>query len=185
MNMAAITVATHDLLAGRCSEIQDLLSPFRKGKHIMCEVVRSPLRRDSKSVFAAHDGIRSSDDYRGWRFRTTGGLFCSYSELWKPDAAWKVCSLEHAAFTVHMQDIETRKEREFLGVHCEPQISTPTVSECCKQGPHLHVKADGFYKSHLPLDIWWLNNASRDLPTLTRVMKEIMRMIEVEVLARQ
>ena len=136
-------------------------------------------------TLAAFQGSQPRDHFRDWRFKTINASFrAGFFEVWVPysDLKWKLekCYL-HLYETIRRPDPE---EKEYLALHCDPQLYKPGVQFQYKCGPHLHPKAahGPLSASHIALNASHLNEVFASFDSLWTAFESAVTMIKKEVL---
>lgn len=113
-------------LKSRAQEIRIMLRPISKQEDgPACEITKAS---SSGLIFAIHDGARPTSEYRGWRFSTKVENFpAMYFELWKRNEEdEELWYLDRAYLSIYQ--FINNQEKEFLCLHCDPNIS-PELEE--------------------------------------------------------
>jgi hypothetical protein len=109
-------------LKSRVQKIRVMLRPISKQKDgPACELTNSS---SSRLIFAIHDGARPISDYRDWRFSTkVESFYAMYFELWKRNEKdEELWYLDRAYLSIYQ--FINRQEKEFLCLHCDPNIAS-------------------------------------------------------------
>jgi hypothetical protein len=109
-----------DGLASRGQNIRKLLQPISRQKDGPAWEIKAS---SSGLVIATHDGAQPTSEYRDWRFSTFVRNFNGmYFERWmrneEDEESWY---LERAYLSIY-QHIDWNEEKEFLCLHCDPNI---------------------------------------------------------------
>jgi len=110
-----------DDLVSRGNNIRIILQPISTQKYELAWNIISSTR---EFIIAIHDGARPTSDYRDWRFSTfIPNFHAMYFELWKRTVEdEKNWYLDRAYLSIYLRI--QRDEKEFLCLHCDPNISS-------------------------------------------------------------
>lgn len=110
-----------DDLVSRGQEIRTMLRPISGQEDGPAWDTKSSSR---EFIIAIHDGAQPSSEYRDWRFSTFVHNFdAMYFELWKrTEEDEKDWYLDKAYLSIYRR-IDWNEEKEFLCLHCDPNIS--------------------------------------------------------------
>lgn len=110
-------------LGSRGEEVRKMLRPISK---IEGGPAWSRKGNPREFIIAIHDGAQPTSEYRDWRFSTIVPNFnAMYFELWKrteeDEGNWY---LDRAYFSLYQLISREEREKEFLCLHCDPNISS-------------------------------------------------------------
>lgn len=137
-------------------------------------------------IIGTHDGARPTTDYRDWRFNTfVPKTYASYFEKWDPLSDNQWC-LNRAYLSIFQLDPETRSEKEFLSLHCDPNEPDNEPYAIYKKGPHLHIitAVDPIPHAHIPLNMIHLQTILSSIETLSEAIESAVIMLKKEILTR-
>jgi len=136
-------------------------------------------------VIAAHDGSSASDDFASWRFPSLVPFIrCSYYERWfrvEKSDSWY---LDRAYLHLYRFDAATRKETEFVLLHCDPNEAESEAHSRYKRSPHLHISlaSDPFPHAHISLNLTDIEATIGSLDGLGKAFSSAIMMLCEEVL---
>jgi hypothetical protein len=183
--MAFVIIDEEDLAGKRPKLIQEFLLPLASENGVACYADKASIAEGR--VFATHDGHAAGKGYRDWRFASKHrDIRCSYFERWKPAEQSKRWFLDRAYLTLFLTNRILHKEQELLCVHSDPNNTDSIPMQGFKKGPHLHVKheEETLCHAHFPLTIGYVDEVVKSVPELTRVLKEVVSLLSIEVVER-
>jgi hypothetical protein len=176
--------ATFKEVASRGEKVRVLLEPLTPANS--SGPAWEPKFVRNSYIIGTHDGARATTNYRDWRFNTfVPKTYASYFEKWDLLSDDQLC-LNRAYLSIFQLDIETRSEREFLCLHCDPNEPDNEPHAIYKKGPHLHIVAalNPIPRAHIPLNMVHLQTILSSIETLSEAIESAVVMLKEEILNR-
>ncbi len=181
MTMSTIILSEADL-SKRSTAIRKVLSTLAPERQAPA-VARA--LNGSTYTLAAFQGSKPDDHFRDWRFKSLNALYrAGFFEVWVPytESKWKLekCYL-HLYETIRRPDPE---EKEYLALHCDPQLYKLGAKFQYKCGPHIHPKAahGPLSGAHIALNASNLNTIFASFDSLWTAFESAVIMIKKEIL---